>query len=133
MRENLNLFKKGVFDGQFMVDETGKKHFVSPNYASKSHLIEGDKLNMYITDKGNVIVKQIEPAQRKNTLGIVIKSEPYSCLVSSENRIFQVLGASRTYYKLENDDIVSIVYPARNPATWCSVLQVIRRSNEDNN
>src|SRR5690606_16926125 len=39
---------EGVFDGENMVDDAGKKYPVPANYASKSKLVEGDMLKLTI-------------------------------------------------------------------------------------
>src|SRR4051794_32692512 len=52
---------EGVFDGERMVDFEGKTYQISANYASKSKLIEGDPLKLYITPEGKFFYKQLGP------------------------------------------------------------------------
>src|ERR1044072_4956886 len=46
---------EGNFDGERMIDYNGKSYQVPPNYASKSKLIEGDPLKLYITRDGKYL------------------------------------------------------------------------------
>ena len=39
---------EGIFDGQIMIGPDGKNYPVPANYASKSKLVEGDILKLYI-------------------------------------------------------------------------------------
>ena len=62
---------EGIFDGQVMVDADGKNYPVPANYASKSKLVEGDKLKLTIADDGGFIYKQIKRVERKQIIGIL--------------------------------------------------------------
>ena len=42
---------EGVFNGKEMVGPDGKLHGMSPNYASKSKLVEGDILKLTVMKK----------------------------------------------------------------------------------
>ena len=52
---------EGVFDGQNMIGHNSKIYPVQANYASKSHLVEGDVLKLTIVDGGRFLFKQIGP------------------------------------------------------------------------
>ena len=54
---------EGIFDGQVMVDADGKNYPVPANYASKSKLVEGDKLKLTIADDGGFIYKHTHPTR----------------------------------------------------------------------
>jgi hypothetical protein len=56
---------EGVFNGEKMVGPDGKEYAVSPNYASKSKIVEGDMMKLTITNNGKFIFKQIGPVERK--------------------------------------------------------------------
>ena len=47
----------GVFDGEHMIGEDGRKYLVPPNYASKSKLVEGDLLRLNVSDSGKFIFR----------------------------------------------------------------------------
>src|SRR4030042_4452899 len=87
---------EGIFDGEFM-QKGEKKYPVPPNYASKSKLVEGDKLKLKIEEDGSFIYKQIEPIERRNLIGTLEEDEK-GFKVKVKDKTFRVLSASITYY-----------------------------------
>lgn len=119
---------EGVFDGQNMVGSDGKIYSVPPNYASKSKLVEGDMLKLTITPAGSFIYKQIGPSDRIRvmaTLGFDPTVGEY--YVTDENRRWNVLKASVTYYKGEPDDEVVALVPRSGPSKWAAVENIVKR------
>ena len=89
---------EGVFDGEKMLDAEGKQYQVSANYASKSKLVEGDPLKLYITPDGKFFYKQLGPVARK-TLPALLRAEGNHYVVDGDDGItYTVLTASVTYY-----------------------------------
>ena len=64
----------GTYDGENMVTESGEKHPVPANYASKSMLVVGDTLKL-VDEKGNKRFKQIEHVKRLKTEGVLTKKD----------------------------------------------------------
>ncbi|MFH2062869.1 MAG: hypothetical protein ABIJ46_01820 [bacterium] len=120
---------EGVFDGRGMVGSDGKCYLVPPNYASKSKLVEGDMLKLTITPKGSFIYKQIGPIDRSRLIGTLgydqTTGEYYSM---SDNRRWNVLKASVTYFKGEPGDEVVLLVPKNAPSKWAAVENIIKRS-----
>lgn len=110
---------EGIFDGEFMVK--GKKKFPIPaNYASKSKLVEGDKLKLKIEDDGNFVYKQIEPVERKNLIGTLEQDEEgYKVKVKGET--YRVLSASITYFGAKTGEKLSIIVPEKKKSKWAAV------------
>lgn len=120
---------EGIFDGERMVDETGKSYQVSANYASKSKLVEGDPLKLYITDDGKFFYKQLGPVPRDSVPG-VLQAQGTRYLVEAENgNSYSVLTASVTYfmslYGLRVGDRVMLTIPADRPASWAVIENVL--------
>ncbi len=119
---------EGVFDGQHMVGSDGKSYIVPANYASKSKLVEGDMLKLTITNKGSFIYKQIGPIERQRLMGSVgfdpTTGEYYA---TSDNKRWNVLKASITYFKGESGDDVVLLVPKNNPSKWAAVENVIKK------
>jgi len=120
---------EGVFDGERMVDESGKSYQVSANYASKSKLVEGDPLKLYITADGKFFYKQLGPVARTSVAG-VLQGEGSHYLVEAENgSSYNVLTASVTYYMslygLRVGDKVMITIPADRPASWAVIENIL--------
>lgn len=114
---------EGVFDGEFMVK--GKKKFpVPPNYASKSKLVEGDKLKLKIEEDGTFTYKQIEPVERKNLIGTLEQDEEgYKVKVKDET--YKVITASITYFGAKTGDKISIVVPEKKKSKWAAVEGIV--------
>ena len=110
---------EGIFDGEFMIKDE-KKYPVPPNYASKSKLVEGDKLKLKINPDGSFVYKQIEPIERKNLIGTLEQDEK-GYKVRIKNKTYRVLLASVTYFNTKPGDQISIVVPEDEKSTWAAV------------
>jgi len=120
--ENEDMAIEGIFDGERMVDYNGKSYQVSANYASKSKLVEGDPLKLYITHDGKFYYKQLGPVPRKTVPG-VLRSDGKHYLVDAEDgKAYNILTASVTYYmslyNLRAGDKVMLLLPAETEAQW---------------
>lgn len=118
---------EGVFDGQNMISEDGKQYHVPPNYASKSKLVEGDRLKLTISATGLFVYKQIGPVARENLVGQLIQdpaTRMYS-VVANDHK-WNVLTASITYFRGETGDEVMIVVPKGEVSKWAAVDHVIK-------
>jgi hypothetical protein len=117
---------EGVFDGQNMVDSGGQTYPVPANYASKSKLVEGDRMKLTITDEGKFIYKQIAPIDRKTIVGVLIQ-EDGQYKVIADGKTYRVLLASVTFYRAEVGDQVTIILPTEGDALWGAIEAVIPR------
>lgn len=125
--ENGGRSVEGVFDGQSMISDDGKQYHVPPNYASKSKLVEGDRLKVTISPSGQFLFKQIGPAPRERMVGKLLQ-DPTSRLFSvvANDHKWNVLTASITYFRGEAGDEVMIVIPQGTPSKWAAVDHVIK-------
>ena len=120
---------EGIFDGERMIDAEGKTYQVSPNYASKSKLVEGDPLKLYITPDGKFFYKQLGPVERK-AIPAVLRAEGNHYVLDAEDGVtYNVLTASVTYYislfNIQAGDKVLILVPADRPARWAVIDNVL--------
>jgi hypothetical protein len=60
-------------------------------------------------------------------IGIVTQNERGSFLIAAEGRLYRVLLASVTYFKLEPGDEVAILLPRDLTATFAAVEQVLQK------
>lgn len=119
---------EGIFDGQHMIDAEGKVYTVPANYASKSKLIEGDKLKLTITKDGKFIYKQVGPIARKRIVGILIKDpETQEFRAVAEGGTYHILMASVTYFKGDEGDEIVLLVPEAAPAKWAGVENIIKQ------
>lgn len=115
---------EGIFDGQNMIGPNGKIFPVPANYASKSKLLEGDKLKLTVMPNGSFLYKQIEPIARKHIKGSLVKEDGQFKIVTA-TKTYRVLLASVTYYKANVGDEVSIIVPEDEGSTWATIEAVI--------
>lgn len=118
---------EGVFDGQHMIGEDGKQYHVPPNYASKSKLVEGDRLKLTISATGLFMYKQIGPVAREHLVGTLIQDQATRLFaVVANDHKWNVLTASITYFRGEAGDEVMIVVPKGEVSKWAAVDHVIK-------
>lgn len=120
-----NKVFEGVFDGEMMVAADGQTYPVPPNYASKSKLVEGDTLKLTISADGSFVFKQIQPVERRNTVG-TLAQDGSTYTISAEGKSYKVLTASVTFYKALPGDQVTIVLPKEHDAVWAVMENVIK-------
>lgn len=113
---------EGIFDGEKMVDAEGKAYQVSANYASKSKLIEGDPLKLYITSDGKFFYKQLGPVERRTVPGVLRAEGAHYVVDTDDGHAYNVLTASVTYfmslYGTKPGDRVMLMIPAEGQASW---------------
>ena len=116
-----NRVIEGIFTGEEMLDKQGKSYAVSPNYASKSQLVAGDKLKLTIAQDGGFIYKQIGPVDRKRLVATLDRvGNQYFAVVGKKR--YRVLLASVTYFKVNLGDKITVVVPAdNNVADWAAI------------
>jgi len=120
---------EGIFDGEAMVSGEGSVYPVSPNYASKSRLVVGDRLKLIIAPDGKFIYKQIGPAERKRRVGTVEISGELPYVVVGDKR-YRVLVASITYFKVKIGDRVTAVLPNDETVGWVAIENVLSTEEE---
>lgn len=118
---------EGVFDGQNMQGNDGEEYPVPPNYASKSKLVEGDIMKLTIGADGSFTYKQIGPVERRRAVGRVVVDEHGNFGVTTPEKVYRILLASVTFYKVEEGDEVTVLLPVNGDALWGAVEHVVHR------
>lgn len=118
---------EGVFDGENMIDKSGKKYPVPSNYCSKSKLVAGDSLKLTIVSDGTFLFKQIGPVDRKKLIGKLIKKGD-NWVVSCEDKKYHVLDASVTYFKAKENDKLTIILPKMGESEWAAVENLVEKN-----
>ena len=120
---------EGVFDGQYLVAQDGRKTEVPANYAAKSKLVYGDILKVF-TDSGRQIFKQIDRVERKKIEGVLAKKEGKWYLLADSGS-YKISDASAEYNKAELNDRASALIPAENPKVSFASLDSVFKKNDD--
>ncbi len=113
-----------VFTGSDMLWSDGNKHPVPANYASKSKLVQWDKLKLTVNKLGKMLYKQIQPIERETKVWILTK-EKWVYQVLADWEIYWVLTAAVTHFKAEIWDNVAIIVPAWKKATFAAIDNII--------
>jgi hypothetical protein len=116
---------EGVFDGQGMIGPNEKTYPVPANYASKSKMIEGDRLKLTIMPNGSFLYKQIAPIDREHVKGTLITEDGQFKVAIEGGQTYRVILASVTYYKGSAGDEVTLIIPKDRIATWGAIEAII--------
>jgi len=115
---------EGIFDGQNMVGPDGSQYPVPTNYASKSKLVQGDKLKLTIKPNGAFIYKQIELIPRKLLIGhLILDGSQYKILC--DDKTYSVLYASVTFFRAHVGDRMTIIVPENEEGDWAAIENVL--------
>jgi hypothetical protein len=126
--ENARIVE-GAFDGQNMLDKSGKNYPVPANYASKSKLVVGDQMKLTISEDGKFIYKQIGPVERKSVVGpLTYENGQYKVL--AEGKSYKILLASVTFFRADVGDEVTILLPADGESEWGALDAVLPKEEE---
>jgi hypothetical protein len=115
---------EGVFTGEEMLGSDNHKYPVPVNYASKSKLVQGDRLKLTIGDSGKMTYKQIQPIERETKVGLLTKDQGRFQVIA-EWATYNVLTAAVTHFKAEVGDSISIIVPSGKQATFAAIEAVI--------
>ncbi len=116
----------GLFDGEHMKGEDGETYPVPANYASKSKLVEGDKLKLTIEEDGGFIYKQVGPVERIREKGQYAISDQGQPVVKVDGKEYRIAVASVTFYKIDEGDTVTILLPEKGEPVWGAVENVLK-------
>lgn len=119
----------GRFNGEHMEGDDGQLYPVPANYASKSKLVEGDKLKLTIEEDGAFVYKQVGPAERRRVLGTFTADENGNDVIEAEGKAYRILLASVTFYRLERGDQVTILLPTEGEAHWGAVENAMKAAS----
>ncbi len=120
---------EGVFTWEEMLGGDGNKYPVPVNYASKSKLVQWDKLKLTIEWSWKMLYKQIAPIERETKVGLITKEkEKYQVL--ADGKSYNVLTAAITHFKWEVWSNVTIIIPAWKDATFAAIDSIIPTDDE---
>lgn len=120
---------EGVFDGQYLIAQDGRKTEVPSNYAAKSKLVYGDILKVF-TDSGRQIFKQIDRVERKTVEGVLTKKEGKWYLLTDIGT-YKISDASAEYHKAELNNRASALIPAQNLKVPFASLEKVFNENKE--
>lgn len=116
-----------VFTWEDMLWVDNHKYPVPVNYASKSKLVQWDRLKLTIEQNWRMLYKQIKPIEREIKVWLLTKDQ-WKFQVISEWVIYNVLTAAVTHFKAEIGDSVSVVVPAWKQANFAAIEAVLPKN-----
>lgn len=119
-----------VFTWEEMFGWDGNKYPIPANYASKSKLVQWDKLKLTVDPTGRMTYKQIEPIERDTKLGLLAKDgSRYQAIV--DGKAYNLLTASVTHFKANIWDRITIIVPKWKEATFAAVDIIVPSSEKE--
>jgi len=113
-----------VFTGEEMLWADDNKYLVPVNYASKSKLVQWDRMKLTIEWSWKMLYKQIKQIERETKVWLLTQDK-WKFQVVSDGVTYDVLTAAVTHFKAEIGDSVSILIPAWKQATFWAIEAVI--------
>jgi len=113
-----------VFTGEEMLGADDNKYPIPVNYASKSKLVQGDKMKLTIDGSGKMMYKQILPIERDTKVGLLTKDKGKYQVVA-DGVTYNVLTAAVTHFKADIGDSITILTPMWKQATFAAIETVI--------
>ncbi len=115
---------EGVFTGEDMLGVDNNKYIVPVNYASKSKLVQWDRMKLTIDGSGKMLYKQIKQIERETKTGLLTQDKGKYQIVS-DGVSYDVLTAAVTHFKADIWDTVTILIPAGKEATFGAIEAVM--------
>ena len=113
-----------VFTGEEMLGVDGNNYIVPVNYASKSKLVQGDRMKLTIDMNGRMLYKQIKQIDRDTKIGLLTQDKGRYQVVA-DGVSYDVLTAAVTHFKAEIGDNVTVLIPAGKEATFWAIEAVM--------
>ena len=115
-----NKIIEWVFTWEDMLWADGNRYPVPVNYASKSKLVQWDKLKLTIDQSWKMLYKQILPIPRDTKIGILVQ-ENGKFQVIVEWQTYNLLTAAVTHFKCAIGDQISVLLPSGKQATFAAI------------
>ena len=118
-----------VFTWEDMLWVDWNNYPVPANYASKSKLVQWDKLKLTIDWSGRMTYKQILPIARETKIGLLTKDNwKYQVIVDSKT--YNLLTAAVTHFKCEVWDNITIIIPEWKQATFAAIEAIVPKETK---
>ena len=120
----------GRFDGTHVTTHDGKKWAVNPNYISKSRLIDGDFLYVFMT-KNNIPKFKVSTRMPRKLLITQVVCLGGKYYVSNGNKMLALFDSAVRFYDLrEGDTIFALV--SLDDSVYAAVDGIKQRATIDN-
>lgn len=122
-----NKIIEWIFTWEEMLWSDSNIYPVPANYASKSKMVQWDKLKLTIDWSWRMVYKQISPIERETKTWLLTKEkEKYQ--VISDSKTYNVLTAAVTHFKWQIWDKITVIVPKWKDATFAAIDSIIPSS-----
>ena len=113
-----------VFTWEEMLGTDWIKYSVPANYASKSKLVQWDRLKLTIKPDWKMLYKQIKPIDRVTKIWLLSETNwKYQVIV--EWKTYNLLKAAVTHFKVNIWDKIAVIIPASKKATFAAIENLV--------
>jgi|GEM_PF-1161503 len=119
---------EGVFDGKYLISDTGEKLEVPANYAAKSRIVFGDRLKAY-EDEGKQMFKQLEKVSRKKVPAVISKKEG-KFFALTEFGSHEISAIAVEFNHVSVNDKIQVILPETNTKAPYAALDKILEQKE---
>lgn len=116
-----------VFTGEDMLWVDNNNYIVPVNYASKSKLVQWDRMKLTIEGSGKMLYKQIKQIDRETRVWLLTQDKGRYQVVA-DGVSYDVLKAAVTHFKAEIGDNVTVLVPAWKEATFGAIEAVMPKA-----
>ncbi len=113
-----------VFTWEEMLGSDGNRYPIPANYASKSKLVQWDKLKLSIDASWKMTYKQIWPIEREVRQGLLTEDR-WRYQVVCDWDVYNLLKAAVTHFKAEIWDTLLVLLPKWKQASFAAIDAVI--------
>lgn len=119
---------EGVFTGEEMLGADGNKYPIPANYASKSKLVQWDKLKLTINGNWKMLYKQILPIEREFKVWLLTEEKgKYQAIV--EWTTYDLLTAAVTHFGWNIWDNLTVITPKWKAATFAAIDSIMPKQD----
>lgn len=112
-----------VFTGEDMYGVDGNKYPIPANYASKSKIVQGDKLKLTIAANGKMLYKQILPIERETIIWL-LSEDKWKYQAVANWKTYDLLTAAVTHCWANIWDSLVLIIPKWKDATFAAIDNV---------
>ncbi len=115
-----------IFTGEEMYGVDWNKYPIPANYASKSKMVQWDKLKLTIAPNGKMLYKQIAPIEREITTWLLTEDKGKYQAVA-DWKTYDLLTAAVTHFWAKVGDNLTLIIPKWKEATFAAIDNIIAK------
>jgi hypothetical protein len=113
-----------IFTWEEMYGVDWKKYPIPANYASKSKMVQWDKLKLTISPNWKMLYKQISPIGRETKSGLLTEDK-WKYQAIADWKTYDLLTAAVTHFWAKVGDNITIIVPKWKEATFAAIDNII--------